>query len=89
MDGDSRIWWWFGDKFNALIKNPNGKDLIEGDVLVTSPLWINEKPKFQEHGIFYFKLVITFYSWMVTAEFDDDLVISPTFGSRSRMVTIR
>ena len=38
MDGDSRIWWWFGDKFNALIKNPNGKDSIEGDVLVTSPL---------------------------------------------------
>ena len=88
MDGDSRIWWWFGDKFNALIKNPNGKDSIEGDVLVTSPLWINEKPKFQEQE-FSIQICDTFYSWMVTAEFDDDLVISPTFGSRSRMVTIR
>ena len=88
MDGDSRIWWWFGDKFNALIKNPNGKDSIEGDVLVTSPLWINEKPKFQKME-FLLTLELLYYSWMVTAEFDDDLVISPTFGSRSRMVTIR
>ena len=30
---------------NLLIKNPNGTDFVEGDVLVTSLLWINENPK--------------------------------------------
>ena len=41
MDVDSRI-WWLGE---PLIKNPNGTDFVEGDVLVTSLLWINENPQ--------------------------------------------
>ena len=81
------ISWWFGDKFNALIKNPNGKDSIEGDVLVTSPLWINEKPKFQEQE-FSIQICDTFYSWMLTAEFDHDLVKCSNRWSRIQMVQI-
>ena len=53
-----------------LIKNPNGTDSVEGDVLVTSPLWINENPKISEDGNFYL-LELLYYSWMLTAEFDD------------------
>ena len=76
MDGDSRIWWWFGDKFNALIKNPNGKDSIEGDVLVTSPLWINEKPKFQ-------KMEFSTYTWIIVLIMDGDSRIWWWFGDKS------
>ena len=31
--------------FIQLIKNPNGTVFVEGDVLVTSLLWINENPQ--------------------------------------------
>ena len=72
---DSRIWWWFGDKFNALIKNPNGKDSIEGDVLSNlSPLnkW---ETQISEDGI-------STYTWIIVLLMDGDSRIWWWFGDK-------
>ena len=50
---------------HPLIKNPNGTDFVEDDVLVTSLLWINENPpKFQKSWKFLLTWIIVLQSWM-------------------------